>query len=285
MKIYSMLCLLIFTVAVNAQTQNRAAALAEVVAAENAFADRAAESGTRTAFLEFAADNGVVFNLKPENAKEVWQKRAVNNSLLAWRPMWVDVSTAGDLGYTTGTWAFSPTKSDAPVSWGEYFTIWKKQTDGSWKFLLDLGIQHGKAVVNTNSWKSPEFKKAKSKDKKDLPDVWQTLEKSFGESLHKKGAKKTYEKFASEQICLLRDGIMPSQDKSSALAQITDAQIATTVLGGEASGDMAYAYGEYELRTSDGKMQKGFYTRVWKREPKGWRIGAEVNYLLPQKQN
>ena len=280
MKIYSMLFLLIFTITVNAQTQNRTAALAEVVAAENAFADRAAESGTRTAFLEFAADNGVIFNLKPENAKQVWQTRAANNSLLAWRPAWADVSAAGDLGYTTGTWAFSRSKTDSPGAWGEYFTVWKKQADGTWKFLLDLGIQHDKAEVIANSWKSPETK-GKNKAKTESAEIWRTLENSFAESLDKNGVKKTYGKLAAAQIRLIREGNMPFQDISNALAQITDAPVKIKILGGEASGNFAYGYGEYELKKSAQETEKGFYVRVWKRESKGWRISADLAHPLP----
>lgn len=279
---FSMLLFFMLAFGINAQKQSRQTALAEVAAAENSFADRAFEGGTRTAFLEFAADNAVVFNLKAENAKEVWAKRETNASLLAWRPAWVGVSAAGNLGYTTGSWAFSRSKAEHPIGWGEYFTIWKKQPDGVWKFLLDLGIQHGQAEVVANIWKSPEVP-TKSSFKKDSADVWMKLEKSFSESAAKNGAIKTYKKFASDQIRLLREGNMPFQGKSNVLAQISDTPIKTTILGGEASGDMAFAYGEYEITTTERKTEKGFYARVWKRESKNWRICADVLHpLLPQ---
>ena len=120
--------------------QVQSASLKSVVEAENSFADAAAKDGTRAAFLQFAADDGLVFSDKPENAQENWKKRPTNASLLSWRPSWADASASGDLGYTTGTCAFSRTKDEAPVAWGEYFTIWRKQPDASWKFALDLGI-------------------------------------------------------------------------------------------------------------------------------------------------
>jgi ketosteroid isomerase-like protein len=268
----------------DAQTPNRQTALAEVVAAENGFADRAFESGTRAAFIEFAADDGLVFNRKPENAREIWRKRQANASLLAWRPAWADVSSDGALGYTTGTWAFSRGKTDAPEGWGEYFTIWKKQPDGSWRFLLDLGIGHGKAEVIANSWKSPQIT-GKIKAKNDSADIWKTLESSFAASIGKKGAKKTYEKSAAAQIRLLREGQMPFQGKTAALAQISDAPLKMNALGGGASADFAYAYGEYELKASAEKIEKGFYARVWKREPKGWRVAAEIFHPIPDRKN
>ena len=82
----------------------------------------------------------------------------------------------------------------------------------------------------------------------------------------------------------MRDGQMPFQGRSKALAQITDSQARIKILGGGSSSDLAYAYGEYELKTPDGKVEKGFYARVWKLGPGGWRIAAEVEHPVPAKE-
>src|SRR5262245_56494453 len=42
-----------------------------------------------------------------------------------------DISSGGDIGYTTGTYQIGPEK-------GKYVTVWKKQTDGSWKVTEDI---------------------------------------------------------------------------------------------------------------------------------------------------
>jgi len=285
-KLSFVLCMIFISLTVtnSVAAQSYQAALAEVVAAENRFADYASENGTRAAFIEFAASDGFVFGQKPENAKEVWQKRQPNATLLVWRPAWADVSADGTLGYTTGPWAFSRNKTDAPTAWGEYFTIWKKQADGSWRFVLDLGIEHGQANLVAKSWGSPEAS-GKVKTKNESAEIWKTLEKSFAESIAKKGARKTYEKFSSEQIRLLREKQMPFQGKTAALAQINESTLKMTVLGGGAAENFAYTYGEYEAQTPDQKPDKGFYARVWKRESNGWRIAAEVVHLLPAPKN
>lgn len=262
----------------------RPASLESVVAAENSFADAAAKDGTRAAFLQFAASDGLVFTDKPENAKENWQKRPSNSTLLAWRPSWADVSASGDLGYTTGTWAFSRTKADVPIAWGEYFTIWRKQPDGSWKFVLDLGIGHDKAEVEGDNWKSP-LASGKTPRNLSSSDQWSKLEASFTGTLTKDGVGKTYGILASDQIRLLIDGKMPFQGKSDALPQIANVEIKTKALGGGTSSDMAYAYGEYELKAADAKVEKGFYVRVWKLGVKGWRIAAEVRHPVPPPKN
>jgi ketosteroid isomerase-like protein len=60
---------------------------------------------------------------------------------LTWTPMYADISTSGDLGYTYGTFEFrSKDKDGKPtVGHGKYTSIWKKQKDGSWKVVLDMG--------------------------------------------------------------------------------------------------------------------------------------------------
>src|SRR5580765_7016673 len=117
--------------------QNRRA-LAQM---ERDFAKAAATKGTRDAFLEFLADDGVLFQPGPVNGKKFWTERQPRKGLLSWEPIFADVSRAGDLGYTTGPWEFRPNGADdQPVAFGQYFTIWKKQSDGSWKFVLDRGV-------------------------------------------------------------------------------------------------------------------------------------------------
>ncbi|MBI4420961.1 MAG: DUF4440 domain-containing protein, partial [Gemmatimonadetes bacterium] len=53
-----------------------------------------------------------------------------------------DVAASGDLGYTVGL--FQSRRLDAAgkpvVGTGKYVTIWRKQADGSWKAMLDLGV-------------------------------------------------------------------------------------------------------------------------------------------------
>jgi ketosteroid isomerase-like protein len=58
---------------------------------------------------------------------------------LGWHANKVGVARSGELGYTSGTYDFSfkdasgKTISDK----GKYLTVWKKESDGAWKVLLD----------------------------------------------------------------------------------------------------------------------------------------------------
>jgi ketosteroid isomerase-like protein len=52
---------------------------------------------------------------------------------LNWKPLGGMISSGSDLGFTYGTWE----RGDGQK--GKYMTTWKKQKDGSWKIVADLG--------------------------------------------------------------------------------------------------------------------------------------------------
>jgi ketosteroid isomerase-like protein len=62
---------------------------------------------------------------------------------LRWEPLQADVGAAGDLGYTNGKYKvqFRDAKGKAVERTGRYLTVWKKQADGSWKVVRDIGVQ------------------------------------------------------------------------------------------------------------------------------------------------
>jgi len=57
----------------------------------------------------------------------------------SWKAMKVEVAKSGDLAYTSGTYDGTMIGADGkPVKdSGNYLTVWKKQTDGTWKILID----------------------------------------------------------------------------------------------------------------------------------------------------
>ena len=52
----------------------------------------------------------------------------------------VEVSRGGDLGYASGTYefTFNDAKGKPITDRGKYFTLWKKQSDGKWKAVVDM---------------------------------------------------------------------------------------------------------------------------------------------------
>ena len=63
------------------------------------------------------------------------------NNRLTWTPVGADISASADLGYTYGTFEFhSKDKEGKPkIEYGKYTSIWKRQKDGGWKVVLDMG--------------------------------------------------------------------------------------------------------------------------------------------------
>lgn len=111
---------------------------------ERAFSERAATAGVKQAFLDFAADSAVIVRANKvykgkEAIRSYFDSLTYREFSLQWEADFIDVSTSGDMAYTYGTYSFSATDSlgDTSTGSGIFHTVWKKQTDGSWKFVYD----------------------------------------------------------------------------------------------------------------------------------------------------
>ena len=60
---------------------------------------------------------------------------------LVWKPFRAEVSVSGDLGYTLGTYESRAAGADGKIvtRYGKYCSVWKRQKDGSWKWVVDVG--------------------------------------------------------------------------------------------------------------------------------------------------
>lgn len=71
-----------------------------------------------------------------KTALEAYYQEQGDTKALSWKPFKAEAARSGDLGYSLGYWKY--TTPDTTL-YGNYYTIWKKQADGSWKFVLDGG--------------------------------------------------------------------------------------------------------------------------------------------------
>ncbi len=107
------------------------------------FAALSVEKGMKHAFLEYIDSNGVL--LRP-NSFPIIGGEAVDYLLakndttykMTWRPKAADVAASGDMGYTYGTYEIKLNANDSILT-GTYVSIWKKEGNGKWKFVLDSG--------------------------------------------------------------------------------------------------------------------------------------------------
>jgi len=267
------------------RTQNRRA----LVEMEHAFAKAAATKGTRDAFLEFLADDGIIFQPGPVNGKKFWTERQPRKGLLSWEPAFADVSRAGDLGYTTGPWEFRPNgPDDKPVAFGQYFTIWKKQSDGSWKAALDRGVSTEKSFpaqslqfpLNDESTTSSKVDPAKGRA------TLLVLEERFSRDCVVNSARTAFNLYLADDARMLRENAAPAIGKPAATALLPEAgrllEWKPTMADISASGDLGYTYGAFELNSRGVTLQRGSYVRVWKKQGGKWRVVFDVLSPDPQ---
>ncbi|MFB6341218.1 YybH family protein [Saccharicrinis sp. FJH62] len=117
----------------------------EIIQTEKAFENMVAGKGLAEAFFCFADENAVIKRLNDtlisgrENIKAYYTDRGIDPLSLTWTPEFVDVSDDGTLAYTYGRyiWKALSETNDTVKFEGVFHTIWKKQKDGSWKYVWD----------------------------------------------------------------------------------------------------------------------------------------------------
>ena len=277
----------VFAQKVSVRQENRQA----LVQMERDFARAAATKGTRDAFLEFLADDGILFQPGPVNGKKFWTERQPRKGLLSWEPIFADVSRAGDLGYTTGPWEFRPNGADdKPVAFGQYFTIWKKQTDGSWKFVLDRGVGSEKPFATKILLFPLNDEDSAVSGKIDIEagrSIVKKLEAEFAERSVKKGAADAFESYLAEDARLLRENVAPAVGKNPALSLVSTSlgtlSWQATAVDISASGDLGYAYGVFDFKSGSSAPEHGSYVHVWKRQNGKWKLVLDIMSPDPQK--
>jgi ketosteroid isomerase-like protein len=126
------------------ESEERTIWIEEIWAVETTFAAMAAESGLKEAFLYFADEvavinrGGRIYRGKEEIA-DYFNTQQITDVSLTWAPEYVDVSADGTMAYTYGPFTFKgtpPDKKPVEIS-GIFHTVWKRQKDGSWKYVYD----------------------------------------------------------------------------------------------------------------------------------------------------
>src|SRR5947209_7636337 len=133
--------------------------LQKLVDTEHSFARAAAEKGTKSAFLEYLTDDAVVFVPDQTNGKAFWTARGDSASVLSWDPNYADISANGIFGYTTGNWEFrTKGKTDTPSAFGDFVTVWVRQPNGKYKWVVDIGVSHDKPAKYSSEWVTTDDK-------------------------------------------------------------------------------------------------------------------------------
>jgi ketosteroid isomerase-like protein len=271
------------------QKKTQADDLKSMVETERAFSRTSEEKGTREAFDAFIADDGILFRPTPVFGKKWMQEHPLpaspTRSVLSWQPIFADVSRAGDLGYTTGPWLFRKDLDGKPKAFGNFMTVWKKQANGSWRFVLDLGISNPVPKTTATTFEPGDSQTVKGKiekaDHEAARSALLAFEREFSKASADQGAREAFLSYAAKNVRLFRNDHFPFVGKraaADALAPVTSEwtwkpEFADVSI----SGDLGYSYGIYELKDKNGAVsEKGNYARVWKKVNGTWKLVVDV---------
>jgi ketosteroid isomerase-like protein len=268
--------------------------LKAIVETERAFSRMSEEQGTREAFDGFIADDGILFRPGAVLGKKWMHEHPIpaspTRSVLTWQPIFADVSRAGDLGYTTGPWLFRKDLDGKPTAFGNFMTVWKKQANGSWRFVLDLGISNpmpkpAAPIFEPGSF-HPIQRKIEKVDHEAARSALLNSDREFSKASAVQGAREAFLVYAAKDVRLFRNDHFPFVGKmaaADALAPLTaEWTWNPTFAEVSISGDLGYSYGLYEFKDKNGAVsERGNYARVWKKVNGTWKLVIDVADPLP----
>jgi ketosteroid isomerase-like protein len=232
--------------------------------------------------MAFIADDGLLFRPGAVNGKKWMLEHPLPPSdkkpLLAWQPAYAGMAASGDMGFTTGPWeAKADINDEKPQGYGHFVTVWKKQADGSWKFVVDLGISHPQSGGPLTLWTPAETPNKEFKPV-DVPIAREALlerDRNYAAAVLRHGFAKSYAAYAARGVRLYRANNLPFIGREASIEQLskTTGEVKLIPIGGDVSsaGDLGYTHGTYEAAN-----ERGSYVRIWKKQNGLWRIVMDV---------
>lgn len=115
-----------------------------ILQADRDFAALSVKTNAAEAFKKYAREDA--FQLPPNEEPIRGRDKIVERFaefdkqfILDWEPQASEVAASGDLGYTWGIAKGISRETGKPVFRGKYLTVWKKDSDGNWRYIADLG--------------------------------------------------------------------------------------------------------------------------------------------------
>lgn len=280
MRLLSLVALALLTVSgLEAQSQRRLPeALTQMIDAERAFAARALVVGWKQSFLEYFAEDAVGFDGEAGLAKEQIAKSPdpPADLQLIWEPRYGDVAASGDLGFLTGPVRnVRKSRDNGRPRHSNYASIWKRQRDGSFKVVMDFGVNTpGPVQFATGFTRAPG-----SRFSGDYDDTTPPLSAADGvlNAGLRTGQADAYRGRLAPGVRFHRQNVMPVVGDRAALRWLAT-QPAYSVIDSRfaeaaRSGDLGYTWGSYVVGPAKKPTQQGFYIRVWQRERNGqWHV-------------
>ncbi|HTY10117.1 MAG TPA: nuclear transport factor 2 family protein [Bacteroidota bacterium] len=269
-------------VCVRAESDPIANQLAQV---EREFSHAAGERGIKAAFLSFFDDDCVAFYPQPANAKKSLIDEPESGAALSWFPVVVEVSASGDFGFTTGPSEYRPGgKTDTTVYYGHFVSVWKKNPEGQWKVVLDVGSGYPKEdkrdeefTARRNSAREKKKHDSSGSDRSGM----MTADSLLSLLATANGNADAAREFYADDVRVYRKGFFPSQSKNRAEGLVHDEKFSRFACYGgriSAAGDLGCTYGI----AVGGDSDTSSYIRVWRNEGE-WKVVVDVLKPWPSK--
>jgi hypothetical protein len=245
---------------------------APVIAAERAFAARAAQAGIAPSFLEYMTDDAIIFAPDVVLAKAFYGQAPAakppgeGGTRLAWWPNFAGVARSGDLGFTTGPATINGKRGLF------YVTVWARQKDGGWKWIYDGGIDADGA--SAPGPEAPPIVLAQGDARPLAPDLAMGQVRDAEIALARQA--RTDVAGAYKAVLAPDARLQGSTAAPATTSAAVDRELATRArtiafgpIGGGASkaGDLAWTFGDAKWSTG-----RGHYVRVWQRRAGKWTL-------------
>ena len=253
---------------------------ASLAAAETAFAAHSVREDMRVAFMAAFDTDGVFVRNGWTVSNDYLRGQPAPPIVLDWRPVYTEVARSGEMGLSTGPWKItSKAKADAPPTYGQFVSVWRRTGEGPWRVAVDLGIPHStpalwdaKLVTNT------------VRDAGAAAGALSAAEARFGAEAAASGLRAAHVRSAADDLRFYRPGHEPLIGKAAALASpaLADERAVWSVERTETarSGDFGYVRGSYAA-PGDPSKPLGWYLRVWRAERGEWRVILDVTNPAP----
>ena len=272
----------------------------ELRAADQSFADRSAEIGRNSAFLEILGEDSIVFRRErggPVDALEIYSSGSDQREI-NWKAHYVDVPRDGDLGLSAGPLILI--NQEGQDGFGHQVSIWRKK-ELRWELMVDI-------VVPIPGFLSlevePNFDDTRPVLEETANAVMAMAETNnlqrlidaddlFGRSINFRGGQRTLLRYGLENARVYLPGMAPAVGAdyaSSVYGAFLDNQLSTTneisltYAGGylSTSKEMGYTYGTMATTADESELVSGTpfkasYMRLWRLTPSNeWKVAVEV---------
>ena len=259
--------------------------LQSLINAERNFAQLSIDVNTRHAFVSNMNDKSIVFQKgEPLNGLNTWSGYEADNNYLFWWPEYADIASSGDFGYTTGPAEFGGERDNPnPVGGIFYSTVWKKDMEGEWKILVDMGSAKytpGSPKVDVKTTAYPLLPVNKVLNADNEKSTLLELDKNYLNKLNEAG-KSVLSSYFHIEGRIHHGGQDPVTNFELIQSFKEPGHFTFQQLGGDmaSSADMGFTFGKVDLvREKEGAKQTLHlnYIRVWKKYNGEWKIVLDV---------